>query len=299
VGPETLAALPTEALHPLAEDLELLDGAALARCMQVVDHAVLPALDRLAEPLGELIERVAQRLAVGGRLRYVGAGTSGRLGVLDAVECQPTFGLPPGIVSCVIAGGEAALLSAVEGAEDDLVAGARAALDGTMPGDVIVGIAASGRTPFVTAALEAAHAGGRQTALICCSPPAAALASCCDIVLHAAVGPELIAGSTRLKAGTATKLLLNRLSTGAMIRLGKTYRGRMVDLQPACAKLVARAVRIVCELARVDAQRAQTLLEHAGWRVKLALAMALLDSDATYAQQQLENVAGNLAELVR
>lgn len=267
-----LSALATEGLHPLAEGLESLDSGALMARMQAVDAEVLPALEGLTAPLAELVDAVARCVGDGGRLLYVGAGTSGRLGVLDAVECQPTFGLPAGVVMASIAGGAQALTAAVEGAEDDREAGAAAVRERTQPGDVVVGIAASGRTPYVLGALAWARASQRATALICCSAPPPEVAV--DWLLHAPVGPELLSGSTRLKSGTATKLLLNRLSTGAMIRLGKVYRGRMVDVTPACGKLEDRAARIVVALTGVERSRAEALLEASGWRVKPAVLMA-------------------------
>jgi N-acetylmuramic acid 6-phosphate etherase len=223
----------------------------------------LPALARLAD-------LAAAALSAGGRLVYVGAGTSGRLAALDAAECPPTFGTRPRDVVAIVAGGARALRRAVEGAEDDRDGGRAAVRRARLgPRDVAVGVSASGTTPYVLAALGEARARGARAALVTCNP-AARLAAGLTVVLR--TGPELVAGSTRLKAGTATKMALSLLSTAAMLRLGRVRAGRMIDLVGTNEKLRRRAVRIVAELGGVGAPRAQAALARRGWSVRAALA---------------------------
>ncbi len=278
---------PTERLHPRADDLDLLPVEAVVRRLHAEDVAAVRAV-RPALPLVAAAARAAaDALRAGGRLIYVGAGTSGRLGVLDASECPPTFGASPSQVRAIIAGGRRALTHAVEGAEDDVAAGA-AAVRRLRAGarDVVCGISASASTPFVLGALREARRRGARTALVCCNPPSARVRV--DFVLHAPTGPELVAGSTRLKAGTATKLILNALTTAAFVALGKVYRGRMVDLHPANAKLRARAARMVAELAEVPEATARRLLRAAGGEVKLALAMHFTGLGPEEARERLQ-----------
>lgn len=233
----------------------------------------LPAVVEAArEPIARAIELVVGSLRAGGRLVYVGAGTSGRLGVLDASECPPTFGTDPTRVVGRIAGGVDALVRSLEGAEDDRAAGRRAAEDAT-PRDTFFGITASGRTPFVRAALEEARARGARTVLLACVPREQ-VEDEEDVSIRLATGPEVLAGSTRLKAGTATKMVLNRVTTIAMARLGKVHGNRMVDLAArANSKLRARATELVTTIAGVDAEEAERLLEAADGHVKLACVM--------------------------
>jgi N-acetylmuramic acid 6-phosphate etherase len=221
-----------------------------------------------------VVHFVARTIKRGGRLIYVGAGTSGRLGVLDASECPPTFGTNPDQVQAIIAGGPRALTGPVEGAEDDATAGAREVRRRRVCShDVVVGIAASGRTPFVRAALRQARLAGATTVLLCFNPRLKlSLAERPDVVIAANVGPEILTGSTRLKAGTATKLLLNIFSTLAMVRLGKVTGNLMTDLKPANAKLRERAIRIVMELADCSRENARSRLEASRWNVRDAIA---------------------------
>jgi N-acetylmuramic acid 6-phosphate etherase len=224
--------------------------------------------------LTRTIDLIVRALYRRGRLIYVGAGTSGRLGVLDASECPPTFGTPPELVQGIIAGGHTALWQAVEGAEDDFDAGVRAIkFRGISRRDVVVGIAASGRTPFVWGALCAARQRGARTVLLCFNPHLRfAAGTRPDVVITPRVGPEILTGSTRLKAGTATKLILNLFTTLAMVRIGKVVSNLMVDLRPSNAKLRERAVRIVRQLTDTDGATARAALEAAGWGVKAATA---------------------------
>jgi N-acetylmuramic acid 6-phosphate etherase len=240
---------------------------------------------------------VAESLRSGGRLFYAGAGTSGRLGALDAAELPPTFGAPVGQIVALLAGGPRALTRSVEGAEDrSSSAGHRLARHGLGPHDVVCAIAASGVTPFARAALAFARQRGARSIFVTCARDAAHK-KLADVVIAVAVGPEVLAGSTRLKAGTATKVVLNAISTTAMVQLGKVYRGRMVDVVASNRKLRDRARRMVMELAGINDRRARALLEKAGWRVKLALAMHALDGDAEEAARALEASAGDLHRL--
>jgi N-acetylmuramic acid 6-phosphate etherase len=230
---------------------------------------------------------------------YVGAGTSGRLGVLDASECPPTFGTPPELVVGVIAGGYASLVRGQEGAEDDMDAGA-AAMDERRVGakDVVIGIAASGTTPYVRAALGRAQTLGAATVLVTCADPPAVLRDTCDRVIAVRVGPEAVTGSTRMKAGTATKLVLNTLTTGAMIRLGKTYGNLMVDLQVLSDKLQDRGERILMEVCGVDRGRARAALAAAGGSIKLAIVMARRNVDAADARRLLAEAGGVIRRVI-
>jgi N-acetylmuramic acid 6-phosphate etherase len=221
------------------------------------------------------MELIEASFRAGGRLIYVGAGSSGRLGVLDAAECPPTFGTPPEMVIGIIAGGAPALLKSVEGAEDDANLGV-AEMDARRvgPNDTVVGIAASGTTPYVAAALGRAQALGARTVFLTCSEPPALLRDTCDVTIAALTGPEVVTGSTRMKAGTATKLILNTLTTGAMIRLGKTYGNLMVDLKAWNQKLVDRGERIVMEVTGVDRARARAAIAAAEGSVRTAIVIA-------------------------
>jgi N-acetylmuramic acid 6-phosphate etherase len=263
--------LQTEGRNPASENLDQLTPSQLVRLMIAEDARVVPAVAAQAEAIARAIEVIADRLRAGGRLVYAGAGTSGRLGVLDATECPPTFGAPPGQVIGLIAGGPSALTRAVEGAEDrpELAERDLEAL-GLGAGDVLVGIATSGRTPYVLAALEYARRLGAFTVGLSCNADAE-LAPRVDVAITPVVGPEVLTGSTRLKAGTATKLVLNMLSTGAMVRLGKAYGNLMVDLRATNEKLRARANRIVRQLTRLDRPAAADLLTRCGGELKTAL----------------------------
>ena len=288
--------LMTEARNSRSEDIDRLDSAGIVALMNAEDAKVVAAVgaEAVAVAVARAIDWAAERFRGGGRLIYVGAGTSGRLGVLDASECPPTFGSPPGMVVGLIAGGPDALTRAVEGAEDDPGRGA-AALEaiGTGPSDLVVGIATSGRTPFVLGAIRHAKAIGAATVGIACNRPSL-LGTLVDLEIAPLVGPEIIAGSTRLKAGTATKMVLNMITTGSMIRIGKTLGNRMIDLQPTNEKLRVRSRRILRELAGIDDTRARNLLEQAGGRLKPALLMALAAMDAARAESLLAANGGQV-----
>jgi len=261
--------------------LELVSG------MQEMDAALPEIMLRSREAIAVLAEAVSQVLKNGGRLFYLGAGTSGRLGILDASECPPTFGVPHDMVIGLIAGGDSAIRKAVEFAEDDTEQGFRDLQQyDVRTGDLVVGISASGRTPYVLGALRACRAKGIQTGCICCNTETL-IAREADFPVELATGPEFVTGSTRLKAGTATKMALNILSTGVMVRLGKVHGNRMVDVAVTNVKLEDRALRILRDLADVPKERGQTLLAATAGSVKLALLMELGGLEASQAREHL------------
>lgn len=281
---------PTEALHPLSEGLDLAPVAEVVRRLHEEDQAAVRAVGRALPEVAQAAEAVAAALREGGRLLYVGAGSSGRLGLLDAAECPPTFGTAPRQVSAILAGGRAAMGRAVEGAEDDSRGGAASIRSARVgPRDVVCGISASSATPFVLGALREARALGATTLLVSCNPREAARVPA-DLAIVAETGPELIAGSTRLKAGTATKLILNAISTAAMVALGKVYRGRMIDLAPTNRKLLARARRMVSELTGLGASASARLLGRAGGQPRVAVAMHLTGLSRIQAERRLRQL---------
>ena len=284
--------LPTERPNPQSRALDRLTPAAIARLMNRADRDALQAVGRAAPAIGRAVTAIVDRLRAGGRLVFLGAGTSGRLGVIEAAECPPTFNTFPGQVQAVMAGGRGAVFRSVEGAEDDASAGVRAVRQRAQRNDALVGIAASGVTPFVRAALAEARRRGALAVLVTCNPDVPRGAA--DVVIALRVGPEVLAGSTRLKAGTATKLALNTITTAAFTRLGKVHGNRMVDLQPRSAKLRARAERLVAELGRVSRARARRLLRDARGSAKVAIVMARRRESAAAARRRLGAVHGFL-----
>jgi len=276
------------------DDLDLRSTLDLVRLMNEEDSTVPAAVGRALPAIARAIDAIAQRLAAGGRLVYVGAGSAGRLGVLDASECGPTYGTPEGQVLGLIAGGPAAVARAAEGAEDDGGAGAAdLARLGLSAADAVVGISASGRTPYVLGAVSYAAAQGALTVGIACNA-GTPLGRAVGHAIEVETGPEIIAGSTRLKAGTAQKLVLNMLSTVVMVRLGKTYGGLMVDLRATSDKLRDRARRIVAQASRVDDDRARAALAEAGGQVKVAVLMLRCGLPAAPAAALLEAAGGSL-----
>jgi N-acetylmuramic acid 6-phosphate etherase len=264
----------TERRNPRTASIDLASAQEIVDLINAEDRGVPVAVATQREQIARAIEIAEKTFRNGGRLFYVGAGTSGRLGVLDASECPPTFGTPPDMVQGIIAGGLPALTRAQEGAEDIVENGARVIDEhGVSAKDFVVGIAASGTTPYVRAALERAAQIGAATGIVACSPPPADLVKKVDVAMLPIVGPEVVTGSTRMKAGTATKLVLNMITTGAMIRLGKTYGNLMVDLKATNNKLIDRSQRIVMEVCGVSRDEATALLERAGKSVKLAIVM--------------------------
>jgi N-acetylmuramic acid 6-phosphate etherase len=284
----------TEQRNPRTERIDVASSLEIVDLLNAEDRSVPLAVHAQREAVARAIDLVVEAFRAGGRLVYVGAGTSGRLGVLDAAECPPTFGTPPQLVVGVIAGGYPALVKSAEGAEDDVNAG-MAAMDtaAVTPRDVVVGIAASGTTPYVRAALSRAQTIGARTVIVSCSPPPQLLVDTCDVVIVPMVGPEALTGSTRMKAGTATKLVLNTISTGAMIRMGRAYGNLMVDLMALSAKLVDRGERIVMEACGVSRERARAAIDAADRSVKLAIVMVRAGVDRDEARRRLD-VAGGL-----
>ena len=267
----------TEERNERTLDLDTLEPAALVSAILDEDARVASAVQARAAQLGELAQICVDAIAAGGTVHYVGAGTSGRLGVLDAVELVPTYSATPDMVTAHLAGGDTAMMRAVEGAEDDASEGARVIREECGARDVVIGLAASGRTPFVRGALEAARESGLPTALIAANPHAP-LAALADVAVLLEVGPEVVTGSTRMKAATAQKMALNALSTAVMVRLGKTYSNLMIDVRPTNAKLVARTVRMLVQASGADADRAAAVLEESGRSVRIALIALLADA---------------------
>ena len=289
----------TEQRNPRTAGIDLADALTIVDLLNAEDHLVPDAVAAQRESIAAVITAAAIAFDRGGRLFYIGAGTSGRLGVLDASEIPPTFGADPAMVQGIIAGGPPALTRSQEGAEDDVSDGARQ-IDERDVGanDLVIGIAASGTTPWVRAALARAKARGATTALVACSPPPASTLAVTDHPIVVIVGAEAVTGSTRMKAGTATKLVLNTITTGAMIRLGKTYGNLMVDLRATNDKLRDRSERIVMDVCGVDRAAAHELLAHAGGGVKLALVMHALGVDANEAARRLAAAGGVIRRLV-
>lgn len=270
---EELAALVTESRNPRTERIDRAPIDEILGLLSAEDATVAPAVARELPMIARLVEQGVRALRAGGRIVYVGAGTSGRLGVLDAAECPPTFGTDPSLVVGVIAGGDRSIRLSAEGAEDDEEAGQRAVDEtGASASDLVIGLAASRRTPFVVAALARARERGAATALVACVPRDT-IPIAVDVAVCPVVGPEAIMGSTRLKSGTAQKMVLNMFSTATMIRLGKVYRNMMVDLRATSRKLRERSVRTLMIVAGIDRARAADLLDSAGGHVKTAIVM--------------------------
>ncbi|MEZ0583210.1 N-acetylmuramic acid 6-phosphate etherase [Erwinia sp. STN24] len=289
-----LGALISETRNADTMDLDSLSTLEMVTKFNDQDATVAAAVRRTLPQVAQAVDAAAASLQEGGRLIYMGAGTSGRLGVLDASECPPTFGVPHGLVVGVIAGGPGALLKAVEGAEDDEQLGVSdlQALKLT-PQDMVVGLAASGRTPYVIGALRFARQSGCRTAAISCNP-ASPIAHEAAIAISPVVGPEALTGSTRLKSGTAQKLVLNMISTGAMVKIGKVYQNLMVDMQATNVKLVDRACRMVCQATGCEREEAERALRQTAYEVKTAILMVLSGVDATKAATLLAEHGGFL-----
>ena len=286
--------LPTEQDNPNTRDIDLLPISEILTRINEADQTVPEAVKCAIPEIARVVERVVSAFHNGGRLFYIGAGTSGRLGVLDASECPPTFGVSADLVQGLIAGGDTALRNAVEGAEDSAEAGQAAVHEANVKAeDVFVGISASGGALFIISAVQEAQKRGAFTGAITCVPQSP-LAQAADMAMVAQVGPEVLAGSSRLKAGTAQKLILNMITTGAMIAWGKTYRNLMVDLKPTNQKLRLRAIRLVSVLSDCDKTQAETLLEASQWQVKTAVVMARFQDDAEAARVRLAKAGGKL-----
>jgi len=289
----------TEQQNLNSVDIDLKSTSEIVQIFHEEDQKAIRAVEAESEAIAHAIELCVEAFRTGGRLFYVGAGTSGRLGVLDASECPPTFSTPPEMVQGIIAGGDTALRRSVEGEEDKPERGAFAVRERQLTAqDVLVGIASSGRTPYVIGALREAHTIGATTIFFCCVPPPEQLKGWVTHFITPIVGPEIIAGSTRLKAGTATKLVLNMLTTVSMIKLGKVYNNLMVDVHASNTKLVARGIRIVQAVTGVDTEVAEEALTRAGGRVKLAIVMLVKGLNPTDANTLLEEHGGFLRQIL-
>jgi N-acetylmuramic acid 6-phosphate etherase len=289
----------TEQRNPASLRIDELDALGIVDLINADDRMVAEAVGEERESIARALELAEAAFRGGGRLVYVGAGTSGRLGVLDAAEMPPTYGTDPSMVQGVIAGGYAALVRSQEGAEDHPRDGAAAIDELRVDGrDFVLGIATSGTTPYVHGAVERARERGAKTGFLLCTYPSPALVEKVDVVIAPLVGPEVITGSTRMKAGTATKLVLNTITTGAMVRLGKVYGNLMVDLQVTCEKLQDRGERILEELLGVGRDEANRLLAEAGGHVKTAIVMGKLGVGAHEARRRLDEASGVIASVV-
>lgn len=287
--------LLTETPNQTSSALDEMSVDEVVATMSDADFAVPRAISQVRPAIAAAISAAEPGFLAGGRVIYIGAGTSGRLGVLDAVECPPTFHTDPDRVVGVIAGGPTALVDAVEGAEDDPEQGGddiRAL--GVGPDDAVVGLAASGRTPYVAGALKTSRSAGAVTIALTCNPHAE-LSAIAQYAIELDTGPEVLTGSTRLKAGSAQKQVLNMISTALMVRAGRTYGNLMVDLNPTNAKLRARAVRLVVRIAETDESAATRALEHSGWEVKTAVVMLRCGDDAAAARRRLADASERLA----
>lgn len=289
----------TERRNPRSATIDTASSLEIVDLIGAEDASVPGSVAKARDEIARAVDLIEAAFRAGGRLVYVGAGTSGRLGVLDAAECPPTFGTPPEMVVGVIAGGYPALVKSVEGAEDDVNAGI-GEMDARRvgPRDMVIGIAASGTTPYVRAALSRAQTLGARTGIVSCSEPPKLLRETCDVCIVVAVGPEVLTGSTRMKAGTATKLVLNTLTTGAMIRLGKTYGNLMVDLRAWNDKLIDRSQRIVMETTGLGRDDASDVIRAADGKVKTAIVMARRRVTREDAERLLEQHAGRLRDIV-
>ncbi len=288
----------TETRNPRTTEIDRLPTLEILQAMNAEDATVPGAVAQALPQIAEAVDMIVERLRAGGHLFYVGAGTSGRLGILDAAECVPTFSTPPELVQAIIAGGEEAIVHSIEGAEDSREQGRADLLArGLTVSDAVVGIAASGHTPYVIAALQAANEIGAGTVGIACNLPAPVL-EVAQISIAALVGPEVITGSTRLKAGTAQKLILNMLSSATMIRLGKVYGNLMVDVKVTNQKLADRACRIVVEVTGITYEEAGALLQQTDNEVKTAIVTALLGVTPAEARIHLNAAQGVLRGVI-
>ncbi|MBK36128.1 MAG: N-acetylmuramic acid 6-phosphate etherase [Gemmatimonadetes bacterium] len=285
------AKLTTEQRNPRTRKIDTATTDEIVHLINEEDRRVPEAVSRVAKHVAQAVDLIVDRFRKGGRLFYVGAGTSGRLGVLDAAECPPTFGTDPSLVQGLIAGGDEALVRSKEGAEDERNGSSKLDRVGLTAIDTVVGIAASGVTPYVTAALVHARDLGAGTIFLTCNPQAASSLDV-DVVIAPDVGPEAITGSTRLKAGTATKLVLNTLTTASMVRLGKVYENLMVDLTPSCDKLRDRSRRILCDIAGIAPTDADAVLDRADGELKTAIVMQKRAVSAETARKLLRDHDG-------
>lgn len=294
-----LSKLTTEQRNPETMNLDQMTPLEIAETMNRQDAKVIEAVKEVLPQVAKVIEWTTEAISSGGRIIYMGAGTSGRLGVLDAVECPPTFGVSPDVVVGLMAGGERAFVKAVEGAEDSETLGTEDLKNiGLNEKDVVIGIAASGRTPYVIHALRYARSIGVKTAIIACNRDSE-MSKEADIAIEPVTGPEVLTGSTRLKAGTAQKLILNMISTGSMVGSGKAYENLMVDVMQSNEKLKTRAENIVMEATGCEREKARTAIDEAKGSVKLAITSILLDTPVEEADKALAEAKGHIRKAIK
>lgn len=293
-----LQKIATEQRNPNTMNIDTLSTLDMMKLINQEDHRVADAVGEVTDKIAQAVDVIAEKLAAGGRLIYCGAGTSGRLGILDAVECPPTYSTDPETVQALMAGGYGAIFKAVEGAEDSKELGVQDMQNiHFSQKDVLVGIAASGRTPYVRGCMEYAKQLGAPTVAVTCCP-GSELDQFADIGIAPAPGPEVVTGSTRMKSGTAQKMVLNMLSTGAMIKLGKVYGNLMVDVKPSNEKLIRRCVTIVCSAAECTEAEATKALEECDYRPKVAIVMVLRGVNADTACTMLQKAEGRIAKVL-
>ena len=293
-----LQKIATEQRNPNTMNIDTLSTLDMVNLINKEDHRVADAVGEVTDKIAQAVDVIAEKLSGGGRLIYCGAGTSGRLGILDAVECPPTYSTDPETVQALMAGGYGAIFKAVEGAEDSKELGVQDMQNIHFgPKDVLVGIAASGRTPYVRGCMEYAKQLGAPTVAVTCCP-GSELDQFADIGIAPAPGPEVVTGSTRMKSGTAQKMVLNMLSTGAMIELGKVYGNLMVDVKPSNEKLIRRCVTIVCSAAECTEAEATKALEECDYRPKVAIVMVLRGVNADTACAMLQKAEGRIAKVL-
>lgn len=293
-----IRSLETEQRNPNTMSIDTMSTVETLEAINRQDAGIAQAVNVCIPAIAQLVDEICRRLRLGGRLFYIGAGTSGRLGVLDASECPPTYGVFPEMVQGIIAGGDTALRLSKEGAEDDMQSGREDLMRrGLTAGDVVVGLAASGRTPYVIGALDYARSIGAYTGAVSCVSKAQ-LSRHADAVIEAVTGPEAVTGSTRMKAGTAQKMILNMISTSVMIHMGKVYQNLMVDMKPSNEKLVVRAKNMIRECLSCSDEKAAGLFEAAGGRVKEAVFMGISGLEMAMAQRLLAAAGGNLSAAI-
>ena len=296
--PDTLSKLVSEGRNPDTMDLDTLSSLELVTRINTQDKLVPQAVEKELPEIAKAVDMISEAFRSGGRLFYVGAGTSGRLGILDASECPPTFGVDESMVVGLIAGGHEAIFRSKEGAEDSPQTGRQDLVNhGLNNKDVVAGIAASGRTPYVLGALEYASSIGTSTVAVSCNPDSA-IAQVADIAISPVVGPEALSGSTRMKSGTAQKLVLNMLTTASMVRIGKSYQNLMVDVVASNKKLVARAVNIVMQATECSKEEATTVLQQSNYEVKAAILMQLTGAPYSDAKKSLTDESGFLRKAI-
>jgi N-acetylmuramic acid 6-phosphate etherase len=295
--PSSSVSVPvTESRNWRSTQIDSVSTKEMLEIINIEDRKVAHVVEQVLDDVARAVDAAAEAISSGGRVFYVGTGTSGRLGVLDAAECPPTFGVPPEMFQAIIAGGSSALRTASEVAEDDVQAGVEEIAHRAIGrNDLVVGISSSGTTPFVKSALDEARKRGARTVLVACNPATAEFPSV-DILITPVVGSEVIAGSTRMKAGTATKMVLNMISTGAMIKLGKVYGNLMIDVQPRSSKLVIRARRILQEITGIEDEEAAELMKQSGNDLKVAIIMKKLSVSSDEAVAILAGCHGNLRQ---